>query len=132
VSRHRCPCITHERNDCGGGDHVAKAEHPRSVRAYENRRPGRSRTTGCNLAVTDLEVRAIEVHLPHSEQRRDDPDRFVESTDSSIEVEPEAIELAPLVASTEAKDQTSFAHLVEGDGHLGQKGRIAETDAHHP
>ena len=64
-----------------------------------------------------------------AQEARDDRERLLEAIDAVVEGKAEGAVLRLVPARAETEDQPAAADLVDGVGHLGQQGRVAETGA---
>jgi len=66
-----------------------------------------------------------------AQQGDDDLQGLLEPGDTMVERDAECLELRLVPSGADAQDQAPAADLVDGGGHLGQHGGIAEGDGHH-
>ena len=81
-------------------------EHPRPVRADQERRPARPRAARQELAVAGLVEPPVEVDLALVEQRPDDRERLLEPVDPVVEREAERPELRLVPAGARGRGRT--------------------------
>ena len=74
-------------------------------------------------------VLAVEVAVAGPQEGGDDPQRLLEAADRVVEWEAERAVLEGDIAGPEPEDQPPVADGIEGRGHLGDEGGIAEVGA---
>ena len=118
---------TFQASTCGS----VMAEHPRTLRADQQRRTAGARRSRQELAVAGLVEPAVEVDGALAKQRPDDRERLLEAVDAVVEREAEGAKLGLVPAGAEPEHEATAADLVDRGGLLGQQRRVVEVRARH-
>src|ERR671910_552292 len=90
-----------------------------------------ARTAGEVDGLARLVILALEAGASRAHQRRDDPQRLLETIDAVIEGEPVHVVLVGVPTAAEAEHEVALADIVDGLRHLGDRAGVMERGARH-